>query len=169
MKKIISILSLLFVVFFFSSCSNDDTLDTNNTVVGEWKLTTWSIDVPINLNDDDIFSYNLLDEINCSNNETFVFENNGQVSNNDTFNAKIDIKKIEETNRYDFSIECGEGYVSYATTYTQNSNIVDFQDIESVISGNTLTRVFENAIEIYNEDFTEVIETKNLTLIYTKQ
>ena len=33
---------------------------------------------------------------------------------------------------------------------------------------NKISRVFLDAIKIYNEDFTEVLETKDLTLIYTK-
>ena len=92
------------------------------------------------------------------------------MASNDSFHHIIDISKSDLTSEYIFDIECSEGYVSFAAIYIQeNSNTVEFNNHTSVITNNELIRVYENAIEIYNEDFTEIVEVKNLTLVYTKQ
>ena len=152
-----------------SSCSKEE-VDNDQTVVGIWTLTNYDIGFSADINNDGIKSFNLLDEIDCRVNEELVFESNGTVVSNDSFHHIIDISKSELTSAYIFAVECSEGYVSFATSYTQiSSNMVEFNDDTSLINNNQLTRVFENAIEIYNEDFTEVVEVKNLTLTYTKQ
>ncbi|OUS01925.1 hypothetical protein A9Q86_04550 [Flavobacteriales bacterium 33_180_T64] len=152
-----------------ASCSSDD-IDVNSSIIGSWKLTNYNIGVSVDIDKDDIENLNLLNELNCSNNEILIFESNGTVSSNDTFNPNIDISKSNLNGDYVFYVECAEGVIGFATLYnTLNDDTVEFNDKPSAIIGNTLTRVFENVIEVYNEDFSEIIETKHLTLIYTKQ
>jgi hypothetical protein len=168
MKNLFFIFCMASVIF--TSCSSDGG-DGDTSIVGTWKLTTWSINMPLDLNNDGVSSTNLLDEVGCTNNETLVFEANGVISSNDSFNPKIAVILLDDTaNDYVFDIVCAEGVIGFATSYTQtNDNTVVFNDKESTISGHQLSCVYEDAIKIYNEDLTEVVATKNLTLVYTKQ
>lgn len=168
MKNLAPKLIVLFAILFLVSCTTED-IDDNNNVVGTWKLTTWTIDIPVDLNNDNSFSTNILDEINCDNNETLVFDTKSIVSSNDSFNPTIDIALMSDE-KYVFNVECTSGSIGFATSYTQiNNNTVNFNNVEAVIIRNKLSWVYENAIKIYNQDYTEVVETKDLILIYTKQ
>jgi hypothetical protein len=167
MKKFFLLLSFAFICLV--SCSSDDTSDM--TVEGTWKLVSWNVPDGFDINNDSIKSLNLLDEIDCTNNETLLFENNGIVSSNQTFNPKIEIALSNEIlNTYTFNVVCdNEGVVSFASNYTQNGNTIVLNEGTASIKSNELSRVFLDAIKIYNEDFTAVIATKDLTLIYIKQ
>lgn len=167
MKKIVLVLVVIFLVFF-TSCSIEPIEDVS--FEGTWKLTAWSVNIPVDLNNDVISSTNLLDEIDCVINETLVFDNDGIVVSNLTFNPKVNISLINsETNSYEFSVECDtEGVIATASSYTKSNNTIIINNRVSHIDDNELTMVFENAIEVYNEDFTAVIAIKDLTLVYTK-
>ncbi len=165
----------LFVILFFvlilcNSCSNDD--DSNQTsLVGTWELTSWNIGIPIDINNDSVASTNLLDEADCVNNETVVFETNGTVSFNSSYNPTFNISLIGETSEtYLFDIQCGlEGTIGLAGTYEQNGDTVKILNNTATINGNQLIIVYQNAIDIYNEDFTQILIKKDLTLIYSKK
>ena len=167
MKKIVLVLLVISLVFF-TSCSTEP---INDAFFQEtWKLTEWSVGISMDLNKDMVSSTNLLDEIDCGNNETLVFDNQGTVVSNLTFNPKVDISLINaSTNAYDFFVECDrEGVLSSASSYTKNNNTIIINNSVFNIDNNELTVVFENAVDIYNEDFTAVVATKDLTLVYTK-
>ncbi|NMH86676.1 hypothetical protein [Flavivirga algicola] len=162
----------LFVLCFalsLVSCSDDD--NDVVSVVGTWKLTAWEVADGLDINDDGTASSNILDEITCPNNETLIFEANGVVTSNKTFNPDLDIALKQGTSdEYTFNVTCdNQGVIGFATTYSQNMDAVIFNDNESIIIDNQLLRVVKESIKIYNEDFTEVITTKDLTLVYTKQ
>ncbi|WP_298238838.1 hypothetical protein [uncultured Algibacter sp.] len=159
------VLSCLFLV----SCSGNDIND--DPLLGVWKLTEWNIADGFDIDNDGFVSTNLLNEINCSYNETLLFEPNNIVSLNTTFNPKLEIAQLNNsTNEYSFNVECDtEGVVSLATFYSKEGNSVIFGESEAVINGNQISIVFKESIEIYNEDFTQVIANKDLTVVYTKQ
>ncbi len=162
----------LFILCFallLVSCSDDDNEDVS--IVGTWKLTAWEVADGLDINNDGTASVNILDEIECANNETLIFESNGVVASNKTFNPDIGIAlKQGTTNNYTFNITCDEqGVIGFATSYSQSMDTVIFNNNESTIIGNQLFRVIKESIKIYNEDFTEVVATKSLTLVYTKQ
>jgi hypothetical protein len=72
---------------------------------------------------------------------------------------------------YRVNVECNEeGTISFATTFRQSTDtMVSYNDIEStIIDNNQLISVYKDAVNIYNEDMTEVIATKDLTLVHTK-
>ncbi|MFD0989595.1 hypothetical protein ACFQ1R_05770 [Mariniflexile jejuense] len=166
MKRIIS--ALVLVALVLVGCSSDADDDTIN---GVWVLTEWNIANGFDINNDGIISTNILNEIDCVNNETLVFDTNGVVTSNNTFNPSINIALVNGTsNNYLFNVECDqEGIISFASNFTVNGNMVLINDGVATVNGNTLSRVFTNAIKIYNENFTQVIATKDLTLVYTKQ
>ncbi|MDO5969730.1 hypothetical protein Q4Q35_07910 [Flavivirga aquimarina] len=162
---------LLFILCFallFTSCSVED---NNISVVGTWKLTARNVVDGFDINNDGTVDTNILNEVDCVNNETLIFETNGVVSSNKTYNPDIDIALLDgTTDDYIFNVTCDEqGIIGFATTYTQDMNTVTFNDNEFTIIGNQLSREIKESIKIYNEDFTEIVATKDLTLIYTKQ
>lgn len=162
---------LLFILCFASllvtSCSEED---DGLSVVGTWKLTAWNVADGFDINNDGTVSTNILDEIECTNSEALIFEATGVMSSNNTFNPAINIALLDgTTDSYTFNITCDqEGVISFATTYSQSLDTVTFNDSEFTIIGNQLLREIKEGIKIYNEGFTEVIATKDLTLVYTK-
>ena len=174
MSKFFSVLSLVFVFIVSTSCfkDQDDLSNINDfSVLGTWELTTWTLQIPIDLNDDAISSINLLDEALCDNNETLTFDTNGTVSSDMSYNPQVTISLTNgTTNNYVFGVLCDtDGSIGTFGTYTQNNNIITLFETTATINGNQLTIVYEDAIDIYNEDLTEVVETKDLTLVYTKK
>ena len=172
MNKLLLNLCAAFVLVCFTSCSADDMQDSNNSsITGVWKLTAWNIEGGFDINNDGTVSLNLLNEIECSRNETLFFDNNGIVSLNTTFNPDIGIALLNETtNDSRFDIACDtEGVISLATEYTVKDSVITIGESEAMIEGNQIYLVFEGRIKIYNEDFTEVLEAKDLTLVYDNQ
>jgi len=172
MNKLVFSLCIAFTLVCFTSCSSGDTDDSNNqTILGVWELTAWNIEGGFDINNDGTLSTNLLNEIDCSRNETLLFNKNGVVSLNTTFNPEINITLLSgETETYNFDVACDtEGVISLATEYTVKDSIITIGESEAEIDGNQISLVFEDRLKIYNEDKTEIIETRNLTLVYTKQ
>ena len=167
MNKLLFILS--FATLLFTSCSTDN--DDNESVVGEWRLTSYNIASEFDINSDGVFSTNILDEIECANNETLIFESNGVMSSNATFNPTIDIILLDEiTNEYTFNVVCdSEGIISFASEYSQNGEIISYSNKEASIQGNQLYVVFESAIKVLSKDLLQVVSTEDLILTYTKQ
>ena len=73
------------------------------------------------------------------------------------------------TNNYEVLVECDtEGVISTATTYVRDKNVLIIDDRMATFKNDKLVIVFKDAQKIYNQDFTSVIGTKNLKLVYTK-
>lgn len=151
------------------ACSNESYDST--TVEGMWKLTAYNVDNGFDINNDGIKSINILDEIDCANNEFLTFEPNGVISSNLTFNPDIRIVLLDgTTDEYVFNVTCdNEGVIGFAANYTQNGETITYNNKNVSIIDNQLYVVFKNAVKIYNEGFIEVVDTKDLTMVYTKQ
>ncbi|MCK8479450.1 hypothetical protein [Psychroserpens algicola] len=161
------LLLIALILVSITSCSSDDTA-TDSNIIGSWQLTNYDIGLSVDIDKDENFNVNLLDELNCQNNEVLMFEANGTVSSNDTFNPTLLISK-SMNGEYEFDVECAEGSISFASSYAVDNNEVIYSDNISTISDNKLYRTLENVINVYNDDFTQIIETRDLNLIYTKQ
>lgn len=170
MKHLLSIILILLFSISITSCSTDDE-NIASSVVGIWELTELNASLSLDLNNDTVSSTNLLEEITCNNNEILNFEANGVVTSNNTFNSKIEFYQIEGAElEYSANIECAsEGSIGFASSYIETGNTVEFNGSVSELIGNQIIRTFEDAVKIYNEDFTAVIETRDLRLVYTKQ
>ena len=170
MNKFIVTVIFACALVFFTSCSSDD-MQNNSNLVGSWNLSAWNIDGGFDINDDGVVSTNLLSEIDCDQNETLLFEGNGVVSLNTTFNPDIEIVLLSDSeNEYRFNVECDtEGIISLATAYSVNGSNISLGEINAQLDGNQISIVFKNSLEIYNEALSEVIATKDLTLVYTKK
>ncbi|MCB0444602.1 MAG: hypothetical protein KDC68_02880 [Gelidibacter sp.] len=168
MKSTLKYLFIIVVLVLVSSCSKDDV--NEHAIVGKWKLTTWTVNIPFDLNHDMVLSTNLLNEIDCANNEILEFNAKDVVASDDTFNPKVDIALLNgTTDRYTVTTECAEGIIGFSKSYTVlNDTKVLINNAIATINGNQLTIVYDHAVSIYNQDFSQVIATKNLTKIYTK-
>lgn len=165
-QKVSLILAICLVVL--SSCSKEEA-ENQSQVIGEWKLTNYSIGTAHDINKDGWSHLNLLHEIDCDDSEVLKFKTTGVVSSNETYNPTIQISKSEVDNTYVFNIECAEGIISFATSFNQiTSNTFQFNDKEFTIINNTFNIVLVEDIKIYNVDFSQIIETRDLVLTYTK-
>ncbi|MEM5564440.1 hypothetical protein WNY78_04975 [Psychroserpens sp. AS72] len=165
-KKISLILTISFVLL--SSCAKEEVVNQSQ-VIGEWKLTSYSIGTSFDIDKDGTSHLNLLNEIDCVNNEILKFETSSIVSSNETYNPTINITKSEIDTTYDVNIECAEGVISFATGFSQvDVNTFQFNDNVFTISNNLFDIILVDEVEIYNEDFTTIIETRDLVLSYTK-
>ncbi len=143
--------------------------EDENPLLGEWKLSSWHIDIEMDLDNDTIKSSNLLDEASCENKEMLTIFKNGTINAINTYNPTVKISKNGD--KYVFDVECNKGSIGFATNFKvlDDKVIIEPNGEEYHFSGKQLTRVFEDAINIYNIDFTEVIETKDLVLSYIKE
>ncbi len=160
MKQIIVVV----LSFLFVGCSG-------NTIEGEWKLTAWRVDDGFDINNDGVVSINILDEIDCVNNEVLVFESNGVMSSKASFNPEINIAlENKASNTYRFEVICDtEGVISFASSYSLRGDELKINEQNAILKGNQIYRVFKKAIKIYNKGYTQIVGTKDLTLVYTKR
>lgn len=163
---------MLCVLAFFASCTSDDTPHSGNaSIIGVWKLSAWNVDEGFDINNDGIANTNLLNEIDCSRNETLFFDDKGVVSLNTTFSPDISIALLnQESPKYHFNVECDtEGIISLAASYSVNDSVVLIGESEATIKDGKISLVFKDKIKIYNQGFSQVIDAKDLTLVYVKQ
>ncbi|GAA4291541.1 hypothetical protein [Aestuariibaculum suncheonense] len=168
MKRLILILFVF--LFVFTSC-NTESVDVNDNVVeGTWKLTTWTVGIPVDLNNDTVFSTNLIEEIPCENMETLTFSVDGTVASNVTFNPDVMILFNEILGVYVYQVNCeAEGSIGFAASYEHKGASVFINDREAVVNGNRLTMIYKKAQKIHNLAKTDVVDVKDITLVYTKQ
>lgn len=134
-------------------------------------MTTWTVGIPMDLKPSKESTTNLLDQTSCEVNEILSFDNNGIVTSEDTFSPKITVR-LKDGASAEYIIEevCAEGVIGYTTEYSQVANgEVQFNNTVGVMVNNQLTVIYKNAVKVYNEALTEVVESKDLTLIYTKK
>ncbi|RXJ50122.1 hypothetical protein [Gelidibacter gilvus] len=164
-------LRLLFLTVSFVILVSISKDDVKNPVIGGWQLTTWTVGIPIDLKASKHVTTNLLDQTSCTVNETLSFDKDGIVISEDSFSPKITIRlKDGSSDVYIVEEVCAEGVIGFATDYSQETNgEVQFNGTIGIVSNNRLTVVYKEAIKIYNEALTEVIESKDLTLVYTKK
>lgn len=149
MKRILFILLLSLL-----SLSCTDEIYKLASVEGIWSLTGYNVEEAFDINNDGIKSINLLEEIECANNEILIFESNGVMSSNSTFNPSIIIALINGTTYdYMFNVQCDlEGVVGIASSYSQNDDVVRYNNHIATIIDNQLNIVFKDAMEIFNMD-----------------
>ncbi len=154
------------------NCANNN---PTSTVEGEWLLTGWFVEIPIDLNNDGQPSNDLLEEMDCYNNERLVFNADGTANAVATSYADISVElEVGTTNSYDYSVECIDENETTAKTWTQEGNIVTIVDVEFqealdfTLEGSELSIVVESGFFATNLD-SSITVTEDLTFIYTKQ
>lgn len=163
MKKLHLLLFTLIILLVCFSCKN-----INNDIVGNYVLTSWDIGMEFDINRDNTSNFNLLKEFKCSNSELLSVKSDQTISSVNTFSPTVKISKRDSD--YYGTVDCAEGSIGFATSYLAEGNNLKLDTDETiVVKNNQLIRTFEKAIKIYNQDFTEVIETKDLILTYSKK
>lgn len=180
MKKLLALLS--FLILFTAFTCEDEPLEgdfviengTNDNIVGTWKLTGWRGEEPIDLNNDGTESINFLDEMDCYENETMVFNNNNTGTAFSTTYAEFELElEIGTTDTYNFLVTCINENETTNFDWSQNGQMVSITDefndsYNFVLNGNTLSVTIPDGFFAANQDFT-VTTVQDLTFIYTKQ
>lgn len=154
------------------NCSNGTQGDVE--VPGTWLLTAWIGDEPIDLNNDGTESINFLDEIDCYDNETLLFNVDNTVVNTSTSFAIFEyIIEIGTTNSFIYTVTCEQELEVTNGTWSQNGNIVTisdpFGDFDLILDGDELSIFVPEGFQAINTDDVTVTTTQNLTFVYTKQ
>lgn len=161
---------MAFVAMAMMSCSDDD--NENVALTGTWKLTGFTLDQGVDLNNDGTASSNLITESGCYNNSTVVFGS----SNSATFNIQeldIDYEVVSGTqNSYEYTVDCLGGE-NETTTYTTSGNnvIVNVGGEEMVFiqNGNKLTSTFVGGGVPVNDNGDTDFQILTGTVEFTKQ
>ncbi|WP_027124790.1 hypothetical protein [Gelidibacter mesophilus] len=161
---------LLFLSFCFLLCSGCSDKEVASPVIGSWKLTTWTVGIPMDLKNHSVYSTNLLDQTTCHVNEVLSFDSNGTITSADTFNPEITISLKDGTSD-DYIVKemCADGSIGFTADYMAvDDDKVEFNNVMGILENEKLTVVYESAVKIYNEGLTEIIDLKDLTLVYEK-
>lgn len=174
MKKVFFAAALIGLTF--AACSDDDDQATvNASVDGTWKLTGFTLDEAVDLNNDGNESTNLIAETGCYNNSNLTFMSNNQAS---LTLQELDVEIIGEGNTATVDIDCLPAD-TVTGNYSVSENAVTLsgelgdgsEDVVLVRSGNTLSVHFDEvtAIPVPGEDDVIVYDFVGATLTFTKQ
>lgn len=163
------VLLIILVSIFSFSCT--DELYEFPSVEGQWVLTEYNVADGFDINNDGEINVNLLKEIECFNDEILIFESNGTVSSVSTFNPSIHVSLIETgSNDYVFDVKCDdEGSIGFATSFTQNGEIVTYNNHTASLINGELFVVFKEAFNVYDINDIQVLETHDIIMVYSKQ
>ncbi|RNC87145.1 MAG: hypothetical protein ED556_06905 [Winogradskyella sp.] len=148
--------------------------DPTNELIGTWLLTAWIGEEPIDLNNDGTENVNFLEEMDCYNEETLVFNDDGTGASVSTSFAEIEIfLEIGTTNQVDFNVTCIDEDSTTDFTWTQTDMTVTITDVfgtnDWTLDGNTLSILIPEGFSVINVDDATVNTIQDLTFVYTKQ
>lgn len=153
---------LLLIVFSYLGFSQ-----TPNSPYGNWTLESWSVGIEMDLNKDGKSSDNLITETSCRNLEVLSIMNNNTLSDMSTFNPTVNISK--SGNVYRISEKCNKGSIGFSNSFKiVDSNLNLDQGDQYKMQNGKLIRTFEGAINVFNDGYSDIIETKDLVLIYCR-
>lgn len=168
---------LLLVAITITACSSDDDSGNDTTTLeGTWKMTTFNTENAYDLNNDGTASKSVMNETNCYQNETLVFNADGATGTAvNTSYAEIELTLVAGTaDEYEYTVTCVSEDDSTPFAYIQNGNdvtlIVAGENQTATLSGNTLTYVFQDGffVEVDNNGTTTTV-TEDITFVFTKQ
>lgn len=159
------------VIDGLGNCTDDN---EPTGIEGTWKLTAWNGTEPIDLNNDGTESINFLDEMDCYNNETLVFDSNNTGIGMSTSFAEFEIEiEIGTTNSFDYTVTCIDEIENTNLTWSQSANTVTTTDAfgsnDWTLIGNTLSILIPDGFTVVNEDDITISTIQDLTFVYTKQ
>ncbi len=163
--------SLQIVINGSGDCTNNNQQAT--AVEGTWLLTAWLGEEPIDLNNDGTASDNFLDEMDCYENETIVFDIDGTaVSMSTSYASFIFDIEVGTTDQFTYTIECEFEEENTNMTWSQIGNSVTIDDgtnvSDFILNGNQLSVFIPEGFFAFSSDFTATT-TQDLTFVYTKQ
>jgi hypothetical protein len=190
MKKILSYSVFILSIILFNSCDNEPltgfdlealaeansgsgSTGSDTSIVGTWKMTAWNVNEGQDLNQDGTNSTNLLDEMDCYNNETILFNSNNTAVSTSTSYADIELNLvIGTTNTYNYTITCVPEIENTDLTWAQSGNVVATTSAGSTnnftLDGNQLSFLIPEGFTVVSDDSSTTV-IQDLTIVYTKQ
>lgn len=170
--------SLQTILESLGDCNPDGTIDEpeDAELTGTWLLTEWNVDDPEDINNDGTASNNILDEIDCYNNETIVFNADNTGTSMSTSYASFSfIIEAGTTDSYEYTVECEEEIENSNFTWSQTGNVITTTDNDTgevfdwTLEGNQLSATVPDGYVAFNSDDLTVTVSQDLTFVYTKQ
>ena len=174
MKSFKLVLLSIFCLSIFSCSSDDDSSENAVAVEGTWRLTAINTESAFDLNNDGTETNSFIEETNCYQNETVVFNSGGTGVTNSNSYAEITAEiVVGTTNEYNYSADCISEVDSDTFTWTQNGNQIMITDssgfpITATLSGSQFSFVVPEGFYATDSSFSFEV-TEDLTFIYTKQ
>ncbi|MGV3460378.1 MAG: lipocalin family protein [Flavobacterium sp.] len=170
MKKIFFAAALIGLTLV--SCGDDDSAVANVAIEGNWKLTGFTLDEPVDFNQDGTASVNLIGETGCYTDSGIVFSGTGQAV---VSLEGLDVELVVEGGIETINIDCLPADVAIGPyTVTENTVVLSGnagegdQDVVLTRSGNTLSVYFPEIQDVPVEGGGEA-EVVGATLTFTKQ
>jgi len=153
------------------SCNNGQSV---SDIIGTWQLTAWLVQNGLDLNNDGSANLNLLDEMDCYNNETIVFNTDNRAFINSRSFAEIVVEfEAGSTNSFDYFINCIEEENITTATWTEDGDSITLaydgtdEEIQFTLETNQLSLLVPEGFFAQSSDFSlEVLE--DITIVYTK-
>jgi hypothetical protein len=183
LKVLVFLITILFVScedeplegfdFVAESSSGNSGNGTNATIEGLWKMTAWNVDVPQDLDLNGTASTNLLNEMDCYNNETVTFNSDFTGVSMTTSYADIELNLVSgTTNQFEYSITCVPNVSSTDLIWTLVGNTLATTTAGVInnftLNGNELSFVIPEGFTVVSDDNSQTI-IQDLTIVYTKQ
>jgi hypothetical protein len=174
MKKL---LLLAGIAACFTACTNDEELfggfEEPFSAVGYWKLTSMTVETPVDINGDGTASTDFMAESGCYQNELLQLlpNNTGVIVSNSYLDISVEGSFPDEVT---FTSECvNELEETPITNYTINAEAITITDgdgtvIAGTLVGNTMTFIIPDG-QIYMDEEFNVVLQEDLTMVYTKQ
>jgi hypothetical protein len=146
MKKLLLIALAPFAIV---SCNNDDDNDENVSLYGTWKLTSATLPVGVDFNNDGTASTDFMAETGCFNNSTIIFTD-------DVASAIVDMQSVDilQQNNGSYSVTCTAAETTYAP-FTESGSIVTLtsDDFSAPFSrvGNRLTSSYNGTTVVFTK------------------
>jgi hypothetical protein len=156
------------------NCMGDDNEPADVEVPGTWKLTAWNVAEATDVNNDGTASTNVLDEIDCYEDETIVFsaDNTGVIMSTSYAELSLTIE-AGTTDSYVFAQDCIAEIENTAFTWTQTGSTIVITDptgmeLNLTQSGNEMSYTVPDGFQVINSDDLMVTVSQDLTFVYTK-
>jgi len=169
MRKLILALYTCFSFIALTSCTTED-IDDTSTILGEWTLTSWTVDIPIDLNNDGTpqseFSPGCLSDSTIN----FMDASNATVfySSEVTYNTRLEDGKLV------FMTACSTDSDRMPTlgdySINNNSVMIDLEGDVMVLTlnGNILTMTVPNGFIAKDIDTFETTVSQDVTYTFTR-
>jgi hypothetical protein len=169
MKKSHLALYLILPLIFCTSCSTE-AIDETSAILGQWKLTSWKVNTPIDLDNDGIsnseFSAGCLSDSAIS----FIDPSNGTIfySSSVTYNTRMENGQqvlLTACSTRDDIVPSLVGYTMTNNTITLNSNGEEFL---LTLNENTLSMHIPNGFVAKDIDTSETTISQDITYVFTR-
>lgn len=162
---------LCFFIAIITSCTSN-TVDENAHLIGTWELTEWTIETPVDLNNDGVLTTSFSPGCLAGSEIVLDYDAKGTFfySSNVSYFTRVENNEIV----YMTTCSTSSDNVPKAITYTSEENLVYInKDGEMFILSQevdeNLYLVVENGFIVKDIDTFEITESQDITYIFTKK